>query len=48
MAVGLIAVVAACLNRQQTTVLPADSAGKTLPVTYSVCYGTTRSTNICW
>lgn len=47
-AVALIAVVASCLNRQEKMAAPVDEQGASLPASYSVCYATTRSTNLCW
>lgn len=43
-AIGLIALVASCLNRQ-TEVAVAEGQP---PQTVSVCYATTRSVDICW
>jgi len=43
-AAGVIGVVAGCLNRSQEA--PSGSTGE--PASYSVCYATTRSVNICF
>jgi hypothetical protein len=50
-AVGVIAVVAACLDREQAPpagTAPATAQGAALQVTYTVCYATTRATNTCF
>ena len=47
---AIIGVIAGCLNKQQAVppAVGAANANASLPASYSVCYATTRSVNICW